>query len=81
VRQSYFMPLSALWAVITFVLQVSVADAGQAAAAKTNTPAVETAKTWTPPRTRDGHPQLRGIWSFATIPLLQRAPDLGTSMC
>jgi hypothetical protein len=30
------------------------------------------AKTWSPPRTRDGHPDLQGIWNAATITPLER---------
>jgi hypothetical protein len=30
--------------------------------------------TWTSPRTRDGHPEIEGIWSFATLTPLERPP-------
>ncbi len=33
-------------------------------------------KTWTPPRLPDGHPDLQGIWSNATITPLERPAEL-----
>lgn len=33
-------------------------------------------KTWTPPHTPDGQPDLQGIWGFATITPLERPGDL-----
>ena len=32
----------------------------------------QSASTWTLPRTPDGHPDLQGAWSFATITPLER---------
>ena len=34
--------------------------------------AASTAKTWTVPRTQDGHPDLQGIWTNATLTPLER---------
>ena len=35
------------------------------------------AQTWTAPRTPDGHPDLQGFWTNATITPLERPKDLG----
>src|SRR5712691_657484 len=35
------------------------------------------AQTWSPPRTPDGHPDLQGFWTNATITPLERSKDLG----
>jgi hypothetical protein len=35
------------------------------------------AQTWTPPRTPDGHPDLQGFWTNATITPLERPKELG----
>jgi hypothetical protein len=52
---------------------VPVAGQAQQAAAKARTTA---AKAWIPPRAPDGHPDLQGIWSFATITPLERPTEL-----
>ena len=36
-----------------------------------------TAKEWSPPRGPDGHPDLQGNWSFATITPFERPPAFG----
>ena len=38
--------------------------------------AAQTAKTWKAPRTPDGHPDLQGIWSNATVTPLERPAEL-----
>jgi len=48
--------------------------AGQTPAAKSKKTAA--AKTWTPPRTPWGQPDLQGIWDFATITPMERPKEL-----
>jgi hypothetical protein len=38
---------------------------------------VSKATNWTPPRTPDGHPDLGGVWTNATVTPLQRPAELG----
>jgi len=38
----------------------------------------KTEKGWNPPKTADGHPDLQGFWSSATVTPLERPADLGT---
>ncbi len=38
--------------------------------------AAEEGAPWTPPRTPDGHPDLQGVWKFATVTPLERPEEL-----
>src|SRR5688572_1714745 len=42
-----------------------------------NGDAAESTKGWKAPRTADGHPDLQGIWTNATITPLERQPQFG----
>jgi hypothetical protein len=53
----------------------SVVVAGQAQPAAARKPPAA-AKTWTPSRGPDGHPDLQGTWSFATLTPLERPSAL-----
>ncbi len=60
--------------VVPAVLGSNNADAGQASSAK---PGAKSGATWKAPRAADGHPDLNGVWSYATITPLERPADLG----
>jgi hypothetical protein len=46
-------------------------------AACTLTPVLLSAQSYAPPRTPDGHPDLQGVWTNATVTPFQRPPQLG----
>jgi hypothetical protein len=59
-------------AMLAILAQAPVA--AQTTAVKLTTKA---SKTWTPPRTADGHPDLQGYWTNATLIPLERPVELG----
>jgi hypothetical protein len=68
-----FLAASAAVAVVIAVVSLAILRvAGQAGSSAAKTTAA--AKTRTPPRTPDGHPDLQGVWNFSTLTPLER-PD------
>jgi hypothetical protein len=61
-------------AVVVLLAEARVVGQGQTSATK----AASAARTWTPPRTPDGKPDLQGIWNNATLTPLERPEGLGT---
>ena len=61
-------------------LFIALALAGVSVAGQSSVPSTKiktaVAKTWRPARTPDGHPDLQGIWSNATVTPLERPDEL-----
>lgn len=63
-------------AVLIAAGSLAVPAHGQAGGAAAKPKTTSATKTWIPPRTPDGQPDLQGIWSYATLTPLERPRDL-----
>src|SRR5271154_959038 len=72
------LPMTQRFAGSIFALAVVVLPAiGQTSASVAKpAPAAKTVKTWVPPKTPDGQPDLSGLWTNVTITPMERPPDL-----
>jgi len=72
VNRQRFAPVSHCGVLAFAIAVISVTATGQTAPSRTTA----SGKTWSPPHTPDGHPDLQGIWSNALLTPLERPPEL-----
>jgi hypothetical protein len=73
-RNRYFA-FTSIPALLMAVVSLVPAN-GQAPSVAAKPKTASSAKTWNPPRTPDGQPDLQGIWSYSTLTPLERPREL-----
>jgi hypothetical protein len=74
-----FAPITALASITAVLLLLPFCAAGQASPAVAKAEAASSVgKTWVPPRTPEGQPDLQGVWTNNTLTPLERPKELGT---
>jgi len=75
-RNRFFACMGVPALLIAAVSLTQVTANGQARTATAKPAPPSSTKTWTPPRTADGHPDLQGTWNYSTLTPLERPRDL-----
>ena len=73
-----FAPIATLASITTMLLLLPFCAAGQASPAVAKSEAGSAGKTWVPPRTPEGQPDLQGVWTNNTVTPLERPKELGS---
>ena len=76
-RHRFIASMSVLAVVIALVSLVTIPLAGQGPTAAWKAKTTAATKTWTPPRTPWGDPDVQGLWNFVTNTPLERPSALG----